>query len=100
MTATPAETGSRGAAIMVSYEELVKIRTHLAEVTAQLQAALALRGDFDRLAQRVAALETQQAYEEGGAAKVKRIVTLIGTILTSAIGGGALTMILPKLGGG
>jgi hypothetical protein len=82
---------------MISYEKLVSIETSLASTSAKLDAALALKGDVDKLANRVSKLETSKAYSDGSSNSRNTILAWIGGMVTAAIGGGAL-MYLPKIG--
>lgn len=84
---------------MISYDELVRIRTYMAEISAQLTAALALRGDFESLERRVTGLETAKAYNDGANKSRNTILAFVGGVVTAALGGGAL-MYLPKTWGG
>ncbi len=97
MTQETPQGSPRGTALMISYDELVRIRTYMAEISAQLTAALALKGDFDRLEHRVEQLELNKAYSDGGSSTKKTILVYLAGVVSSAMGGGAL-MYLPKLG--
>lgn len=92
-------SSERGAAIMVSYKELVEIRTAMNSMTAMLQAALALQGDMKTLDKRMTAVELTLAGKAGERRTWNTILGVLLGWLTAAIGGGAL-MILPKLWGG
>ena len=62
---------------MVSYKELVEIRTHMATLNAKLDAALALRGDVDQLKERMRDVELKLATASGqaqGGGWVMRVV--------------------------
>lgn len=97
--ATEQNASGHGASLMVSYQELVTIRTMLATITAQLQAALALQGKVDALEKRVGYLERGAAGDAGARRVWNTIVAFVAGVVTMALGGGALK-ILPMLWGG
>lgn len=80
------ETPNRGAAIMVSYRELLEIRTQMANMAGQLTAALALRGVVDKLTDRVHALEIHQASSKGESQAMKLVVTGAISLIAAIIG--------------
>jgi hypothetical protein len=80
------ETPYRGAAIMVSYRELLEIRTQMANMAGQLTAALALRGVVDKLADRVHSLEINQASQKGGSQAMKLMATGLVSLAAALIG--------------
>lgn len=85
--------------VLVSYQELVTIRTQLAMIGAQLQAALALTGRVDGLERRLGKVEVSLAGQYGERRTWHSILTYLAGMVSAAIGGGAL-MILPKFWGG
>lgn len=85
--------------VMVTYQELVSIRTHLAMMGGQLNAALALQGRVDGFEKRLGKVEVALAGQSGERRTWHSILVFAGGVVTAAIGGGAL-MILPKLWGG
>jgi hypothetical protein len=84
---------------MVSYKELVEIRTAMNGMQSMLTGALALRGDMDKLTRRVHKLELKDARLDGAASARYTMLGYIGGLVTAAIGGGAF-LVLPKLWGG
>lgn len=68
---------SRASGVMISYKELVQIRTEMATLNAKLDAALALRGDVDLLKERMREVElrlaTASGQAEGGGTVMKLV---------------------------
>lgn len=76
--------------VMLSYKELVEIRTEMVRLNAKLDAALALRGDVDNLKERMRDLElkfaSSSAHQESGASWMKHIWTAALGLLSALIG--------------
>lgn len=77
---------TRGSALIISYKELVEIRTQMATMAGQLTAALALRGTVERLADRVHSLELTQASQQGGSNAMKLVATGVISLAAALIG--------------
>lgn len=88
----------RGVGIMVSYKELVEIRTQIVGISSQLTAALALQGKVDQLDHRVQSVELALAGRAGSQNTWHTVLTFLGGVVTTAVAGGALAF-LPKLMG-
>jgi hypothetical protein len=84
---------------MVSYRELVEIRTQMATMMGMLQATLALQGKVDQLDKRVQNIELIMATSRGENRLRNTLLAWVAGMVTAAFGGGALYY-LPVLWGG
>lgn len=94
MSADEAQTGGPG--VMVSYRELVAIRTQMTSMDGKLTAALALSGRVDTLDVRVGHIERWRAGLMGEKKTWNTVRAFFGGAVTLAACGGAIN-ILPKL---
>lgn len=86
----------QGVGIMVSYQELVTIRTQQATMMGMLQAALALQGTVAGIEKRLGRVENILSGKAGERRTWNTILGFIVGVVTMALGGGA-TMYLPIL---
>lgn len=93
---------AQGQGIMISYQELVLIRTELVKQGAKLDACLALKGTVEGIEKRLGKVENMLS-GKAGERRVWSLVMgfLIGTV-TAVVGGGAVVFFnfLPKHWGG
>jgi hypothetical protein len=94
----PAGAQSVGSNLLISYEELVRIRTYMASIEAKLDATLALKGQVDALDKRVAALERKKAFDSGEKKSWNVMVAFMGGMASTALVEVGLRY-LPKLWG-
>lgn len=89
----------RGSAILMSYRELVEIRTQQATILGKLDAALMLQGKVDRIDHRLLQVELVLAGKAGATKTWHIILGFLGGVLTTALAGLA-EVIIPRLIGG
>lgn len=89
---------TRGRAIMVSYEELLKFRLELEAIKGMLHAALAIGGTVDEHERRIAALEREDARLDGSRGAWRMAIAYVGGGVSAIIGGGALQYLPNILG--
>jgi hypothetical protein len=98
-------TTQRGAALLVSYEKLLDIERGILRTESMLKALLTMRRDVEDLSLRVNALEQVQAQDiarlqvhTGYRTRRNTTLSFLAGVVTSAIGGGALTFLPTILG--
>lgn len=93
---TEPQAQPQGVGIMVSYQELVTIRTQIATMTGMLQAALALVGRVESIDKRLGRVENILSGKQGERKTWNTITVFFAGVVTMALGGGAISY-LPKL---
>jgi len=73
----------RGVGIMVSYKELVEIRTQMATMMAMLQAALALQGKVDIMDHRLQKVELFLAGKAGAQKSWNTMLGFVAGVVTA-----------------
>jgi hypothetical protein len=87
-----------GRSIVLSYRELVELRTEISEVKSMLTAALALQGAVTDHEKRISRLERGEAAKEGRRSAWVTILAFFGGMASALIGGGALQYLPTLLG--
>lgn len=95
----PGTQAQQGANLMVTYKEVLETARKMDRIEAMLKGALALKGELDDHEIRIVALEQIQAQVIAVRNVWRSIGMFLGGVAT-AIGGGAVAFILPKLWGG